>query len=287
MATLLQAENTISLEAIPSNTMMTDRPTALVFDSGVGGLSVYQEMRQLLPHLHYIYAFDNVAFPYGEKSEEFIVERVLEIVSAVQKHHPLAIVIIACNTASTVSLPALRERFAFPVVGVVPAVKPAARLTANGVVGLLATRGTVQRAYTRELIERFATDCKIELLGSSELVELAEAKLHGEIVPLETLKKILQPWLNMREPPDTVVLGCTHFPLLSEELLQVLPEGTRLVDSGAAVARRAAWLISTQQNLVSSKEENVAYCMALNENTDDLVPVLKGYGFNSLKKLPL
>ena len=87
----------------------------------------------------------------------------------------------------------------------------------------------------------------------------------------------------MREPPDTVVLGCTHFPLLAEELMQVLPEGTRLVDSGAAIARRTAWLISTQENLVSSQEENLAYCMALNEDTDALLPVLQGYGFKSLK----
>ncbi len=102
---------------------------------------------------------------------------------------------------------------AFPVVGVVPAIKPAARLTANGIVGLLATRGTVKRPYTRELIDRFANECRIEMLGSAELVELAEAKLHGEPVPLEELRRILRPWLRMQEPPDTVVLGCTHFPL--------------------------------------------------------------------------
>ena len=151
MATNLQDGNTPCLAATPSD----PRPTVLVFDSGVGGLSVYNEIRQLLPNLHYIYAFDNVAFPYGEKSEEFIVERVVEIVTAVQQRYPLALAVIACNTASTVSLPALREKFAFPVVGVVPAIKPAARLTANGIVGLLATRGTVKRPYTRELIDRY------------------------------------------------------------------------------------------------------------------------------------
>jgi glutamate racemase len=133
----------------------------LVFDSGVGGLSVYDEIRHLLPDLHYIYAFDNVAFPYGEKSEEFIVERVVEIVTAVQKRYPLALAVIACNTASTVSLPALREKFQFPVVGVVPAIKPAARLTANGIVGLLATRGTVKRPYTRELIDRLPMNARL------------------------------------------------------------------------------------------------------------------------------
>ena len=114
------------LEAIPSDTtQVPGRPTVLVFDSGVGGLSVYDEVRQMLPDLHYIYAFDNVAFPYGEKSEEFIVERVVEIVTAVAKRHPLSIIVIACNTASTVSLPALRAKFSCPVVGVVPAIKPA------------------------------------------------------------------------------------------------------------------------------------------------------------------
>lgn len=285
MAMRLQEESTISLEAIPSKMAITQRPTVLIFDSGVGGLSVYQDVRQLMPDLHYIYAFDNEAFPYGEKSEAFIVERVLKIVNAVQQRHSLAIVIIACNTASTVSLPALRSRFNFPVVGVVPAIKPAARLTANGIVGLLATRGTVQRTYTHELITRFATDCKIVLLGSAELVELAETKLHGKSVSLNKLKEILHPWLNMREPPDTVVLGCTHFPLLSDELIQVLPEGTRLVDSGAAIARRAAWLITAQENLISTQEDNLAYCMELNENTRSLIPVLQYYGFNSLKVL--
>ena len=172
MATKLQDGNTPCLAATPSD----PRPTVLVFDSGVGGLSVYDEIRHLLPDLHYIYAFDNVAFPYGEKSEDFIVERVVEIVTAVQARYPLALAVIACNTASTVSLPSLREKFPFPVVGVVPAIKPAARLTANGIVGLLATRGTVKRPYTRELIDRFANECQIAMLGSAELVEMAEAK---------------------------------------------------------------------------------------------------------------
>lgn len=287
MAMLRQARNTTSQEAIVSSSAVTPRPTVLVFDSGAGGLSVYQKVRQLLPNLHYIYTFDNVAFPYSEKSEEFIVERVLEIISAVQQRHPIVIVIIACNTASTISLSALRNRFSFLVVGVVPAIKPAAHLTVNGIVGLLATRGTVQRSYTHELIARFATDCKIELLGSSELVELAEAKLHGKAVPLVTLKKILHPWLKMHEPPDTVVLGCTHFPLLAEELTLVLPKGTRLVDSGTAIARRTSWLISTQKNLLSTQEDNLAYCMVLDKNTDALLPILQRYGFKILKALPL
>ncbi|EOC1310664.1 glutamate racemase [Cronobacter dublinensis] len=283
MATKLQDGNTTCQAATPSEA----RPTILVFDSGVGGLSVYDEIRHLLPDLHYIYAFDNVAFPYGEKSEAFIVERVVEIVTAVQARYPLALAVIACNSASTVSLPALREKFAFPVVGVVPAIKPAARLTANGVVGLLATRGTVKRPYTHELIARFANECRIEMLGSAELVEIAEAKLHGEPVSLEALRRVLRPWLRMPEPPDTVVLGCTHFPLLAEELLQVLPEGTRLVDSGAAIARRTAWLLEHEAPDARSCDDNIAYCMALTPEVAQLMSVLQRYGFNKLEKLPL
>ncbi|PHM62318.1 glutamate racemase [Xenorhabdus ishibashii] len=286
MAIAPQEENTTSLEATTSDLNKTARPTILVFDSGVGGLSVYQEIRQLLPDLHYIYAFDNEAFPYGEKTAEVIVERVVQIVDAIQKKHPLAVVVIACNTASTVSLPALRERFSFPVVGVVPAIKPAAKLTCNRVVGLLATRATVNRDYTKELIARFATDCQMYAIGSAELVELAERKLHGKDVPLKELEKILKPWLRMKEPPDTIILGCTHFPLIAEEIAQVLPDGTRLIDSGAAIARRTAWLIKNREDLFLTTADNLAYCTKIEPVNESLRPILRELGFLTLEKLP-
>ena len=188
-----------------------------LFDSGVGGLTVMNACKKALPACDFLYLDESANAPYGEKSDEDIENIVGKNLSLLFSAGCSAAV-IACNTASTVSLPALREKFAFPVVGVVPAIKPAARLTANGIVGLLATRGTVKRPYTRELIDRFANECRIEMLGSAELVELAEAKLHGEPVPLEELRRILRPWLRMQEPPDTVVLGCTHFPYFKEAL---------------------------------------------------------------------
>ena len=288
MAIARQDENTSSQEVTTSDALSTANPTVLVFDSGVGGLSVYREIREKLPEAHYIYVFDNEAFPYGEKSQEFIIDRVVRIVSAVAEKHDLATIVIACNTASTVSLPALRAKFTeIPIVGVVPAIKPAAKLTCNGVVGLLATRATVKRPYTHELIERFATDCKVHSLGSAELVELAERKLHGEEVPLDELRKILTPWLKMKEPPDTVVLGCTHFPLLADELLSVLPDGTRIIDSGAAIARRTAWLVVNQAKIKGSNEISFAYCLKEDENSELLKPVLASFGFESLRKLVL
>ena len=266
MAIKLQERSTISAPATASDL----RPTVLVFDSGVGGLSVYDEVRQLLPGLHYLYAFDNAGFPYGEKSEEYIVERVVAVVEAIVQRVPLALVVIACNSASTVSLPALRQRFEFPVVGVVPAIKPAARLTRNGVVGLLATRGTVKRPYTHELVAQFARECKIEMLGSAELVELAEAKLHGETVSLDDVRRAVQPWLRMKEPPDTVVLGCT-----------------RLVDSGAAIARRTAWLLEHEAPQARSSGQNVAFCTRMDDEVVQLSPVLQRYGFPLLEKLAI
>ena len=261
------------------------RPIAF-FDSGLGGISVLRETVRLLPEENYLYYGDSLHAPYGVKTVDEVIARSRAIVQHLLDEGAKAIV-IACNTASTVSLPALREKFAFPVVGVVPAIKPAARLTANGIVGLLATRGTVKRPYTRELIDRFANECRIEMLGSAELVELAEAKLHGEPVPLEELRRILRPWLRMQEPPDTVVLGCTHFPLLQEELQRVLPEGTRLIDSGAAIARRTAWLLEHEAPDAKSSDENKAFCMALTAETEQLLPVLRRYGFSTLEKLPL
>ena len=281
MAIPLQERSITSAPATASDL----RPSVLVFDSGVGGLSVYDEVRQLLPNLHYLYAFDNEGFPYGEKSEDYIVERVVAVVTAITQRFPLALVIIACNSASTVSLPALRERFDFPVVGVVPAIKPAARLTRNGVVGLLATRGTVKRPYTHALVAQFARECKIEMLGSAELVELAEAKLHGQEVDLADVRHAVQPWLRMKEPPDTVVLGCTHFPLLRDELQLVMPEGTRLVDSGAAIARRTVWLLEHEAPHAVSSDQNLAFCTRLDEEVAKLSPVLQRYGFPLLEKL--
>ncbi|OAT50020.1 glutamate racemase [Proteus hauseri ATCC 700826] len=118
-------------------------------------------------------------------------------------------------------------------------------------------------------------------------MELAEKKLHGEDISLEELRKILTPWLKMKEPPDTVVLGCTHFPLLADELLAVLPDGTRIIDSGAAIARRTAWLVVNQAKIKGSNEISFAYCLKEDENSELLKPVLANFGFKSLRKLVL
>ncbi|CAD6512924.1 Glutamate racemase [Candidatus Profftia tarda] len=262
------------------------KPTALILDSGVGGLSVHKEIRNSLPNIRYIYVFDNAGFPYGGKNKSFIIERVLKIVYAVQKKHILSIIIIACNTASIMTLPYLRESFDIPIVGVVPAIKSAAQITHNGIIGLLATQLTIRYSYTHNLIARFAAQCNIKMLGSSELVFLAEHKLQGEEVNNNIIKKIIQPWLSRSKPPDTVVLGCTHFSLLRKEIAAVLPEGINLIDSCSAIAHRVSCILGNQENYINI-ENNIAYVTQNNSYTQNLLPVLKFLGFSRMIELRL
>jgi len=231
----------------PSVTLTSSaRPRILVFDSGVGGLSVAREIQQRLPWLAQIYASDNGFFPYGTKSEEALIARVEQVMEALLSAHPVDIVVIACNTASTLTLPHLRQRFAIPFVGVVPAIKPAAENSKSRVIGLLATPATVARPYTHNLIQTHAADCTVISLGSSELVHLAERKLRGELIADSDITPITQAFMaaDGSRSLDHLVLACTHFPLLAEELSRNLPERIKLVDSGAAIARRVEFLLA-------------------------------------------
>ncbi len=173
---------------------VASKKKVLVFDSGVGGLSVFQEIHRLLPpQLDYLYLFDNQAYPYGELDQAVLISRVNQLVSSLVEEHQVDIVVIACNTASTIVLPSLRENLSIPVVGVVPAIKPASLLASKGGVGLIATPATVTRQYTHELIRDFAQGKPVELVGSTRLVDMAEEKLRGNSVSLDELTNILLP----------------------------------------------------------------------------------------------
>ena len=218
----------------------------LVFDSGVGGLSVLGAVAERLPGVRLTYACDNAAFPYGSKPEDALVARVDAVLTTLVERFAPDLLVVACNTASTVALPRLRDRLALPVVGTVPAIKPAVALSRRRVIGLLATPGTVGRAYTRDLIREFAGDCEVVSVGSSELVHLAEAKLRGEAVPQDRLQEILRPFFD-RPParqPDVIVLGCTHFPLLRDELQGAAPAEVAWIDSAEAIAKRVEALLA-------------------------------------------
>lgn len=225
---------------------MSEAPIILVFDSGVGGLSVLAALRERLPGCDYVFACDNAAFPYGTKAEPELVERVAQVVGGLVRHETPELVVIACNSASTVALPRLRERLAQPVIGVVPAIKPAALSSATKVIGLLGTPGTVNRRYTHQLIAEFAPDCRVVSLGSTRLVEIAELALRGVAPDVTELAAIIAP-LFADPALDTLVLACTHFPLLAAELAAAAPRRVRWIDSGDAIARRAATLLPACQ----------------------------------------
>lgn len=228
-------------------------PRILIFDSGLGGLTVAGEIRSLIPAAELLYFADNAFFPYGNKPEASLLQRLLDEVLYLEHQLQPDIIVLACNSASTLALPQLRARASTPIVGVVPAVKPAAETSGSGVIGLLGTPGTVLRQYTSELIAQFAGHCEVVSVGSSELAGIAEAKLLGESVSSTQIAAILAPF--HRHPRaaeiDTIVLACTHFPLLSAELQQAYGRNINWLDSGAAIARRVQFLLSQQYDLSS------------------------------------
>jgi len=224
-------------------------PTAplLIFDSGVGGLSVLAPTRALLPNAPIIYAADNAAFPYGTRSEAEIAARVPALLGRMVERYRPRLAVIACNTASTIALDHVRAALDIPVVGTVPAIKPAAEISKSRVIGVLGTEATVRQPYVEDLAVRFAADCTIVRHGSPELVILAEAKLGGQPVDPEVVAGAIRPMLDAvhGQEIDVVVLACTHFPLLADELAEALP-GVILVDGGPGIARRIAWLTKEQ-----------------------------------------
>lgn len=227
--------------------MAPRRPTILVFDSGLGGLTVLSQTTRAHPGAHIVYAADDAGFPYGRLSEAQLVERVLAVMERlVERFHP-DLVVIACNTASTLVLPALRARFALPFVGTVPAIKPAAALTRSRMISVLATPGTVARDYTRGLISTYAADCQVNLVGSTRLAGLAEAALKGEPVADEDVLAEIGPCFveGSRGRTDVVTLSCTHYPLLLERMRRLAPWPVEWIDPAPAIARRVGQLLQS------------------------------------------
>jgi len=215
----------------------------LFFDSGVGGLSVLGPTLRLLPNAPVVYAADSAGFPYGKRTETEIASRVPALLGRLVERYRPRLAVIACNTASTIALDHVRSALDLPVVGTVPAIKPAAEMSKTRVIGILGTEATVRQPYVDDLAAGFASDCTIIRHGSPELVELAESKLAGEDVSVEAVRAAAQPMFDATggERIDTIVLACTHFPLLQCELAEAF-SNVAYVDGGAGIARRIAYL---------------------------------------------
>lgn len=224
----------------------------LIFDSGFGGLSIRNEIIARLPQLTVHQFSDHANLPYGTKSTDFIRKRLTTVIPELLEKQPISAIVVACNTASTSALDQLRETVATPVIGVVPAIKPAAQLSQLNHIVVLATTATANSPYSTQLIEDFARGTKVTMIAADRLVEFAETKLAQGFIDEYELKSYVNRLLDGLTPYDYVVLACTHFPLLKAELANALSRNVQLIDSGAAIARRVESLLGSEHQLKPS-----------------------------------
>ena len=267
---------------------MTVAPHAplLFFDSGVGGLSILGPARAALPNAPVVYAADSAGFPYGTKSEAEIAARVPALLGRLVERYRPRLAVIACNTASTIALPAVRAALDIPVVGTVPAIKPAALLSQSRVFGVLGTDATVRQPYVDRLAAEHGADCTVLRHGSAALVQLAEAKLRGEPLDPAIARDALAGLLDQPggDRMDIVVLACTHFPLVEAELAAASPRPLRFVHGGEGIARRIAYL-TVGQEWPSAPSPGTALFTRLDQGVEPLRTALAGYGLQRMEGL--
>lgn len=254
----------------------------LMLDSGVGGLSVLDDVRERLPAVDISYVVDNAGFPYGTKTEMEVATRVCALLGRLTERLKPDLLVIACNTASTIALAHARAVLDVPVVGTVPAIKPAAERSRSRVIGVLGTQATVRQPYVARLSADHAADCTVLLHGSARLVELAEAQLRGQAVTAADVAPELAGLIGQPggERIDQVVLACTHFPLLLPQLQAAVPHsrmfGMGFVDGGPGIARRVATLLGARG--LEGQGQGRALFTRQDEQVDALAPALHRYG---------
>jgi glutamate racemase len=239
---------------------MTDRPV-LMFDSGIGGLTVLREARVLMPERRFVYVADDAGFPYGDWEEDALKRRIVDLFGDLLERHKPEIAVIPCNTASTLVLSDLRAAFpGTPFVGTVPAIKPVAERTRSGLVSVLATPGTVRRAYTRDLIQSFANECHVRLVGSQNLARMAEAYIRGASLGDAAVLSEIEPCFVEQngQRTDIVVLACTHYPFLTNQFRRLAPWPVDWLDPAEAIARRALSLIGPNGGTEPEHDPDIA-----------------------------
>lgn len=265
--------------------MPAQRPL-LIFDSGVGGLSVLAPIRGLLPNAPIVYAADSEYYPYGTKPAGEIEARVPMMLGRLAERFDPELIVIACNTASTIALDPVRAALHVPIVGTVPAIKPAAALSKSRAIGVLGTDATIRQPYVDRLAAEFASDCVIVRHGSAELVDLAEAKLRGEPTDSAAYRRILGDMLERPggERIDTIVLACTHFPLVEQELRAAAPRPIAFVDGKEGIARRTAWLLRDRA-WTGEAPAGIAVFTGGAEKAEPYRSGLKGFGLSEIRSL--
>lgn len=258
----------------------------LFFDSGVGGLSVLAPTRALLPRMPVVYVADSAGFPYGTRSEAEVAARVPALLGRLAERYRPRLIVIACNTASTIALAAVRAALDIGVVGTVPAIKPAAAMSRTRVIGVLGTEATVRQPYVDDLAARFAADATVIRHGSAPLVELAETTLRGEATADAAYASALAGLFGQPEGEriDVVVNACTHFPLVADRLAAAAPHPVTFVDGGPGIARRVAAL-TQGQDWPDVAAAGTAVFTRLGERESALAPALGRYGLERIESL--
>ncbi|QJU60800.1 glutamate racemase [Sphingomonas sp. AP4-R1] len=257
-----------------------------MFDSGIGGLSVLRAVRAALPNAPIVYVADNGGFPYGTKSEAEIAARVPALLGRLAERYRPRLICIACNTASTIALAGVRAALDLPVVGTVPAIKPAAEVSKTRAIGVLGTDATVRQPYVDDLSARFAGDCLVLRHGSARLVELAEAALRGLPTPDADYRTALDGLLEQDggDRVDVIALACTHFPLVADRLAAVAPRPITFVDGAGGIARRIAFLTG-DQSWPAAPAPGLAVFTAPLDVPDGLRRSLAGFGLETIEAL--
>jgi glutamate racemase len=259
---------------------LAQAPTIVVFDSGLGGLTVFREVVRARPDARFVYIADDAGFPYGNMPEEALITRIVHVIGKAIAEHAPDLVVIACNTASTLALSELRARFKVPFVGTVPAIKPACAQSKSKRIAVLGTQATVGREYTRALIREFAAGCEVALIGSPRLATFAEAELAGEpVADADIGSEIAGCFVEMDgRRTDTVVLACTHYPLLLDRFRAVAPWPVEWLDPAPAIARRVADLLRDRSTGAQAPAPRIVFTSG-QAPSPALAKSLRQYGF--------
>jgi glutamate racemase len=254
--------------------------TILVFDSGLGGLTVFREALKARPDAAFVYVADDAAFPYGDMAEDALIARIVDVIGKAIAEHKPDLAVIACNTASTLALGELRKRFSIAFVGTVPAIKPACAQSKSKRVAVLGTQATVTREYTRALIREFAAGCEVHLVGSSRLATYAEAELAAEPAGDDAIAAEIAPCFveTQGKRTDTVVLACTHYPLLAERFRKVAPWPVDWLDPAPAIARRVGELLRERPQIAGAARAQIQFTSG-RAPSPTLAAALSKYGF--------
>ncbi|QFQ32706.1 glutamate racemase [Buchnera aphidicola (Aphis fabae)] len=258
----------------------------LIFDSGIGGISILENIKKNIPNINYIYLLDNEGFPYGEKKESFIIERSIKIINIIKKIYPIKLVVIACNTASTISLTILKKAFNIPIIGVLPLLDKATKVTKNNNIGFIATKATVKSLYIKKIIAKYTHHQNIQIIATNQLAKIAEKKIKKLSISSLELKKIFHSWIILSEQPDTIYLGCTHFSFLKNEIQNIFYQPIIFLDSHENVSK-----IVQKHFLKNKKKQNIKKNIFLyskyNKEFHKLFWILKKYQFSCIKEINL